>query len=658
MDEEQLLRQFVAEAEDLAEALRADIEALSRQQAAGRVAPDLLNRVFRSAHSIKGMAGMAGADAVARAAHRFEDLLDDLRMGRIVPDAAFVAGCARVADDIGETIRLVARGKSADAEADRVEAEVASLREAAVGVREDDISALVDLDERVRATLTDYETHRLRENLRERRPVYEARVAFDLTHFDKGFRSVADGLAAAGEVLSTLPGAAADDPMRIAFRIVFASDAPVDDLEALVAPAGGELVVISRYPEAEAVEAAEPAARVASSVRVDIGSLEELAVLGETLALRTADLAAHAEDLAERLGVGARELFDLRQKSRSIGREFAELEERVVDLRLVPLAPTFERARRRVLAIANDLDRDVECEVVGEDVRLDKAIVDGIAEPLAHLLSNAVAHGVEPADERVAAGKPAAGRVTLRAEPRGNRVAISVSDDGRGIDAGALDAEAARLGLGVGGMAAAFLPGVSTADEVSDVSGRGVGLDAVASAAAALGGEVDVASEQGKGTTFTVTLPTTLVVASVFLATAGGGAYAIDVSQVAEVGVVAPATVTIGKDGAAVVWRGERIPLYRLATLVRAAGEQWETATHGLPCVIARTADRLAAVTVDDFVGEREVVVKSLGSHARAVRGVTGGIELEGDRVALLVDIPTLVAERRRGAAPAAGGAR
>jgi chemotaxis protein histidine kinase CheA len=194
---------------------------------------------------------------------------------------------------------------------------------------------------------------------------------------------------------------------------------------------------------------------------------------------------------------------------------------------------------------------------------------------------------------------------------------------------------------------------VTTADEVSDMSGRGVGLDAVAAAVGALGGHVDLTTASGRGTTFTVTLPTTLVVASVFLVQTRGAVYAIDVNQVSEVGVLAPGGVMLGADGPSVEWRGERIPFYRLAALTRATGEVWEPSS-ALPCVVAHIGDQLAAVAVDGLVGEREVVLKPLGRHARMLVGVSGAVELDGGRIALLVDLQTLAAERRRASAAGA----
>lgn len=643
MDERSLLQQFIAESEELVEALEQDVDSLAAQLPAGRLSPELLNRVFRSAHSLKGMAGMAGIGSVQRAAHAFEDLLDDLRMGRIKPDERLVAGCARVVEGLSEMIATVARGGAADAEADRIAETVDAVRSGSDGGAAGDVDAALDLDDQVRKTLTEYEEHRLAENVRERRPVYEARVAFHLTEFDTGYRAFAARLATLGEIVCTLPGTGGDDPMRIAFRIVFASSEPRDRLAALAGEHGGEIVLISRYPEPEpeeqgATDALEP---LSTSVRVDMRAVEALATRTGDLAIRVAEMASEALTMAERLGLGAREAFDVKQRARAIERGFAELEERIVDLRLVPLDQTFVRARRLVLATAAELGRDVELEAEGGEVRLDKAIADRIAEPLSHLLRNAVSHGVEPPEVREAAGKPRAGRVRLRAEPFGNRVRITVADDGPGIDTRAVRRAARERGIALMSgeervIDAIFEPGLSTAETIDAVSGRGVGLDVVAAVARELGGEISVETEPGRGTSFHVTVPSTLVMISAVFVEAAGATYAIDVNQIDELAFH-------DEPGARrLAWRDGELALHDLARLVR-AGES--TARRGRrPCLIARAGERRVAVAVDRFVGQREVIVKSLGRYAARLEGIAGAIDLEGGRVALLIDLAALVA--------------
>jgi two-component system chemotaxis sensor kinase CheA len=659
MPENHLLTQFITEADELVDSLQVDLEELAAQHERGRINPNLVNRVFRSAHSLKGMAGMAGLSTIQEAAHRFEDLLDDLRMGRMRPQAAFLSGGMRVADGLGRMVTAAAQGRPTDEEGSRVVALVESLgtrSQVPAGVSEEE---WIDLDPAVRRTLTEYEEHRLLENLRDHRPVYDLRVDFSLDGFDERFRALSDRLAALGEVISTLPGLGAEDPTRIAFRMIFATDEAAEQVADLLATCGGRSACITNYPAAESrrasseieqpaavaehppVEHAEVAAAV---VRVDMRELDDIIALTQRLALRTAELAATTFTLSERVGLGAREQFELKQQARSIERSFLEIEERLVELRLVPLSQSFQRTRRLVQKVAGDLGREATVTIAGEDVRLDKAIVDRIVEPLAHLLNNAIDHGIEPPEVRVAAGKPRVGTICVSAESDGNRVVITVSDDGAGIDLDAIRAAAARRQLEeeANPLDVIFQPGFTTAEAVSAISGRGVGLDAVAAAIADLGGEVTVQSQLGSGTTFRLRVPTTLVMISVFLVEVGGTPYAIDVNQLSELGIVERASVNGGGERRRVQWRDASLPIVELDSLVGGHASHRDARAQ---CLITSAGDRQAAIVVDRFVGEQEAIVKSLGRYGPRLRGVSGAIDLEGGRVALLLDLPTLLAE-------------
>jgi two-component system chemotaxis sensor kinase CheA len=662
MDESSLLKQVLAESEELIEGLNADLDHLAEQHARGRIEPDLLNRIFRSAHSLKGIAGMAGLAPIQRVAHQFEDLLDGMRMGRLRPSRLTVAALAEVAEGLG---RMVAadRNQAQDAEEERLTAVIDTMRSGGAREGPEDITALVDLDDQIRRTLTAYEEHRLLENVRARRPIFEVRVAFDLGDFEAGFRAISERLAAGGELLGALPGAGEADPAQIAFRILYATDEPRETVVALAGEYGGTAALLSHYPAdavlssktelaAEVGGAPEGPEAASSSVRVEIRALDELAVLGQQLALGTGELVARYARLAEALGLSAREEFDLRQQARTVERGFVELEERLVELRLVPLGPTFARARRLVRRVASELGRDVEFASEGEDVRLDKAIVDRISEPVAHLLHNAIDHGIELPGAREAAGKPRVGRVTLRAESSGRRVVISVADDGQGVDIEAVRRAAAARDLdadvaGTGGeFDIIFQPGFSTAETVSSISGRGVGLDAVATAARALGGEIAIESEPGQGTVFRLTLPTTLVMVSAFFVEAGGLTYAVDVNHLSELGLVELPDAVPSEEHALVAWRDGVLPFLALGALLGLSSPARRA--RRVPCLIVRSGERQVAIGVDRFIDEREVIVKALGRHAGLLRGINGAIDVEDGRVALLLDLPALIASEVR----------
>ncbi len=648
MDERQLQKHFLAEAEELIESLLADVERLGASGDVGRPSPALVNRIFRNVHSLKGLSGMANVPVVHRVSHALEDLLEEVRMGRTRVDAALVEALATTVDELPAFVRAAAGGAASDRDAERMVAHLQHIRGGAPAKPILD-HELVAIDPALLATLTEYEEHRLHENVRDRRPVYELRVAFQLAAFDQGFRGLSEQLAAAGEIIGTLPGVASDDPMKIAFRILYASAAPAGEICQLLDVHGGELEQLSHYDRDVAAPGAESGA-ISTSIRVDMEVFDELSLMADSLSNQVAGLGAICASMARQLSLAPREIFELRQQRRAIERAFADLQERIVDARLVPLGPTLIRSRRLVEKLAAQLGRDVDFVAEGEDVRLDKTIVDRIAEPLAHLIGNALDHGLEPPAEREAAGKPARGTVRLSAESSGNRIALHISDDGRGVDVASVRRAAAALGLESATASRSdpldliFAAGVSTAPSVTDVSGRGVGLDAVAAVIGELGGEIRVVSETGRGTTFTIELPTTLVTLSAFLVEAAGWTYAVDVNQLVELGIVEDGAVD--PNGPSVAWRDGALPFFTLSGLVRAAGDQGHPGNR-IPCLIARSGNSRTAIAVDRFVGERDVIVKSLGRHAPALRGVSGAIDLEDSGVALLVDLSELIEEYR-----------
>ncbi|MGH9763589.1 MAG: chemotaxis protein CheA, partial [Blastocatellia bacterium] len=370
-------------------------------------------------------------------------------------------------------------------------------------------------------------------------------------------------------------------------------------------------------------------------------------------------------------GASPRERFDLKQSSRRLERQFLELEERLVELRMVSLSRTFGRATRLVDRLAHDLGKSISVEVSGRSTLLDKTIVDRVAGPLYHLLRNAIDHGIESPDERTRLGKPESGKIKLEAEIEGTRVIISISDDGRGIDPDQVLRHAEEMGAVKRGaqltqeeiLRLIFHQGFSTADQVSQVSGRGVGLDAVERAVHELGGEISITSQRGKGSQFRLAVPTTLMMISAFVVRVAEWRYAINVGQILELIQVRPSEI-IGLDGKRrVKWRGLTVPLVELKFLLGLGGARRLSVSEGksgplrrlglsssaspaqhtasetsadrtrrndnrVAAFITRVADRPIAVAVEQFDDQREVIVKSLGSLARKFRGVGGAVDL------------------------------
>lgn len=317
-----------------------------------------------------------------------------------------------------------------------------------------------------------------------------------------------------------------------------------------------------------------------------------------------------------------------------------ELQDAAMQMRMLPLGSITTPFARAVRDLAAAEGKHVELEISGAETQLDRMTLEGISETITHLLRNAVAHGIEPPDERERAGKPAVGQVELRAEQRGNLVAIEVSDDGRGVSPELLR-QAEETGSLADLLASA---GFSTAREVTDVAGRGVGLDAVKSQVESLGGALEISSEEGRGTTVTLLLPLTLALLRVLLVERGGQAFGLPLSSVEEVVRVEETLSLAGKTALEV--RGRSIPLADLAVTIGGSAPQL---LERPPALIVTSSGGRVAVMGDRILGEQEVVVKSLGPLLSSVAGYLGAAILVEGRVALILDPAFLTKSHRRG---------
>lgn len=397
---------------------------------------------------------------------------------------------------------------------------------------------------------------------------------------------------------------------------------------------------------------------VTSTIRVASTRLDALLeTFGEAM-IAQAGLRDAARGLVRRRRA-TRESIALDQAILSLERTLKRLEGALMETRLLPISTLFGRFTRQVRDLAHNEQRQVRLEVAGGETHLDKTIIDRMGEPLVHLLTNAIIHGIEPEEERVARGKPAEAVISLRAVQRSDRVLLTVSDDGRGLDPDRILIKARALGLAPVSdsptraevLALAFLPGLSTAERVSTLSGRGVGLDVVAGSIRALGGQVAVTSEAGRGTTFTLRLPLTVAVLRALLIEVNGERYALPLTDVAETLRVGSQTIhEVGRQGM-ITWRHEVIP-------VLDAGEALDGGRRSSRryCVILRSSVGHRAVLVDGLLGHQEVVVKALDPTLGRPEAIAAATILGDGRIACILD-PARLAVRPAGPARQVTGA-
>ncbi len=673
------IRDFLAEAEEIIEKLNLDLVVLGEAGASGEVDPELLNGIFRGAHSLKGLSGMFGFDDISRLAHHMENLLDSLRLGKVPLGPVLV----EVLFDALEILMRLVHGKGENEEFTLELEPMLARIDAVLGgspTDKSDILARLQLDPSVLGVLTEYEEHRLIENCRKGRRLLRIRASFSLSSFDQDLAEVTELLKKQGEVISTLPcaGEVAD---RIGFQLLYgtgATDAEVmtrlgrDDLavealgESFTTSAAAPAVVGGSEPTApppplegsESQDAGSASLRsISRTVRVDIDKLDTLMnVVGE-LVLAKAQVASVVEKLRSN---GDPELaMELQKGIRTLERRLGDLQKGVMEVRMVPIGQLFEKMVRIVRRVSGDHGKKVVTDIRGAETELDKLIMEDLSDPLMHIIRNAIDHGIESPAERESAGKPPTARISLEASQKGNHVVIEVRDDGRGIDIERVRRKAVRQGLIAEGVALSredaydllFMPGFSTRDEVSDLSGRGVGMDVVRSNISALSGMIELDSQLGVGTKVSITLPITLAIIKALIVRVGDKTYAIPINSVLETLMVEPGSIRSIERREVIELRQSTLPLLRLDDLFHLASRSRRDAR--IFVAVVGLADKKIGIVVDELLGQQDVVIKSLGNVLTFVRGVAGAADLGNQKTILVLDVGGLMNEALRGEASA-----
>jgi two-component system chemotaxis sensor kinase CheA len=668
-----ILREFLAETEDLLEILFGDLQALRVRHGEGRARRELVGRIFRHVHTIKGSSATVELETVTKLAHEFETLLDGVRVGRVPVDDAVMDGFDAAAGAISQSLKSVAHNETQL----ETQALIERLRQLARQGSDERATpalqtTLAALPDEIARSLSKHEAHRLRETLEEGAHLFIVNVNFDLATFDERFRDLSDALAKDGEIISTLPGTGCESPDQISFRIVYATKDNGEDLTAR-ASQFGEVSLTQLTPaklrdsrkddQGAGGEVSSESAQTTSisslttHVRVELSKLDSIIAGAHEILVET----TNALSLSQSFNLQPSEQSLMSERAATIRGRFVELEEQLIGLRMVSVAQMLERAARAGRIAARATGKEVDFQTKGGEVKLDKALADAIADPLLHILRNAVDHGVESSSERKKIGKRARGLVRLEARGEGNRVVLRVSDDGRGIDPLRVTRAAAAQGIIEAGrlltkqqaLRLIFRPGFSTAISISNVSGRGVGLDVVERAVEQVGGELRVTSEQGAGTTFEVILPTTLALLPSLVVWSFGSRYCIDASHIIETGFMAAADVERNISAGTIEWRESLVPLVEMRKLLAQPPLDVESVKESAPVIIVSHTGgeeaaegngmKRSAIIVDAVEGQTEALVRGLGRHAARWRGISGATELRDGALALVLDLPRLL---------------
>ncbi len=675
----QALKDFVSETEEIIESLNLDLVRLADSVDSGDCDPDVLNGIFRGAHSIKGLSGMFGFDDLSKLSHSMESLLDGLRLGKI-PFNQFLVDTLFSSLDV--LINLI-DGKSNDEDftldLTPVLTQISKAAEGGGGGDESPLAGL-EIDPAILNVLTEYEEHRLLENVRKGRQLHLLRMNFDLASFDQELAEVTQQLKQQGEVISTLPSAG-DIGERISFQILFGSELGHADIAMLLGhdtldiltygdrsgPEESEALVVEESPDdvaetvvarlpdtAEDADSASSMRSISRTVRVDIDKLDLLMnIVGELVLSKSA-----IANISDRMKMTLEKdlATDLGKATRVLERRLHELQKGVMDVRMVPVGQLFEKMTRIVRRVANEQGKKVELEIRGADTELDKLIIEDVSDPLMHIIRNAIDHGLETPRERLAAGKSEKGTIQLLASQKGNHVVITVNDDGRGIDKEKVRRKAVERGL----ISAShelteeevhellFLPGFSTRDAVSDLSGRGVGMDVVKNNIAALSGMIEVRSQFGQGSSMIITLPITLAIIKALIVQVGKTTYAIPINSVLETLMIEAHAIQTVEKHEVIELRKSTVPLLRLDKIF-ALSEEEDDEDRRLFVAIVGLAEKRVGFVVDDLLGQQDVVIKSLGKALSFVKGIAGAAELGNQKTILVLDVAGLMSEALRG---------
>ncbi len=651
MDSAQYAELFLAESREHVSAVNTALLQLEQ----GRDTDDAIGVIFRSVHTIKGMSATMGYTPVARLSHELETLLDALRQGTRVVTAPLMDVLFRAADLLERSIEQAVDGHS---DAIDVAPMVAQLR------AEDALSTM------------EFQAITLPATSAAGTPAPAAAVAWTVSapggdgtlvriRLDsatqlRGVRAFLALQAARGlgEVLAVSPEEdrlTADD-FGFDFALRLRTTLPLADVDAALRRAGDvvevrvgeDLGAADARPFAQSdgalrAQDASPSPTAAPrqrSIRIDLNRLDRLMNLIGELVITRGRLSQLASDLGDSALTDA-----VTQASRLI----ADLQDEIMTSRMVPVGQVFDRFPRLVRDAAHSVAKQVQFTIEGKDVELDRSMLDEVGDPIVHLLRNAVDHGIELPDDRAAAGKDRTGQLTLSALRDRSAVAIRVRDDGRGIDRARVLARAKASGLVEESrselsddelMRLISRAGFSTAERVTDLSGRGVGVDAVYNRVRSVGGSVDIRSLPGVGTTVTIRLPLTLAIVRALLARIGEETYAVPMTHVSQTVELKPELVRSLNGREVLTLRDGVLPLLRLRVLLGHVGEP----KRGLEqVIIVDLGERRAALVVDALIGQQEIVVKQFDGVQEGL-AVFGGATILGDGVpALILDIGSLL---------------
>jgi len=684
---------FLAEAEEIVEQLGSELADLFDMVEGGDFKPDVLNSIFRGAHSLKGLAGMFGFSDISLLSHNMENLLDWLRLGKIPLNKQLMSVLFDSHKLMTSLIRMLSDGDNAS-RSNEIEACITKINACLTPPEKlvvvNPLHSL-GLPDRVKGALTEYEEHRLLDNISKGKSIFNVLTSFDLNTFDQELAGVTDVLKSCGEIITTLPCVGGNMETNIDFEILLGSSSQLDDLKNMLgntvisvsllgSPVTDEFVTakplrpaIAEVSAAEAFslknvvqtapnlsipiappsdDASISAKSMSRTVRVDIGKLDDLMNIVGELVLANSTIAGVTARM--RNEGFSRISIELSKATKMLERKLTDLQKGVMEIRMIPVGQLYEKMSRIVRKISREQGKKVELKFFGADTELDKLIVEDISDPMMHIIRNAIDHGIELPEKRVALGKYENGIISISSSQKGNHVVIEVEDDGNGIDLEKIKIKALQKGLisdlkslsDREALDLIFLPGFSTSEEVSEVSGRGVGMDVVRNNIAAISGMVDIETRKGEGSRFIITLPITLAIIKALIISCSGRTYSIPITAVLESLIVTDKEIKTVERKEVIQLRDTTLPLLRLENFF--AISRKDGPPKEFYVVVVGVAEKRLGIVVDDLLGQQDIVIKSLGESFKGFRGISGAADLGDQRTILVLDVSRIINETMR----------
>ncbi|MFX3674085.1 MAG: chemotaxis protein CheA [Paenisporosarcina sp.] len=676
METSQYLEMFIEESKEHLQACNQNLLELEKNPSDLRI----VNEIFRSAHTLKGMSATMGYEDLADLTHKMENVLDGIRNEKITVNTEILDVVFTAVDHLEAMVMDIASGGTGKRDVSDTVSHLNAIDQGesiSTSTKEVAATSVVDPTGQSILTYDEFELTVISQSQEQGFQTYEVSVSLREDCLLKAARvfMVFELLEKMGDVIKSSPSVdhLENEQFDQQFYVSLVTNEPADDVQKKLMKVSEVVEVHVNLVTVEQLNARNISNQVNASdsegtsdekgstqdtknsppkqavqagnktIRVNIERLDILMNLFEELVIDRGRLQSISSELNH---------TELDETVERMTRISGDLQTIILTMRMVPVETVFNRFPKMVRQLARDLNKKVNLEILGAETELDRTVIDEIGDPLVHLIRNALDHGVERPEIRVANGKPEEGTVVLRAYHSGNHVFIELEDDGAGINRDKVLSKAISKGIVSSESALTMTDkqvfelimasGFSTADTISDVSGRGVGLDVVKSTIESLGGSITIDSNEGKGSLFSIQLPLTLSIISVMLVEIEEEMFAIPLSSIIETAIIRTSDILNAHNQKVIDFRGKVVPLVFLDEVFDVPRNQ-KLDEEFLSVVIVRKGDKMAGLVVDTFVGQQEIVLKSLGNYLNNVFAISGATILGNGKVALIVDCNSLI---------------